>query len=128
MSEIIFQPVVGAGTFGSVLANRLSENANISVLLIEAGSTFSPISIVPFLAIFLQQTANDWAFVSVSQKYSSKGSVNQVQSYFLHNVDILFFLHLITFIADTIFTSWQRTWWLQPVELHASFRWFGQRL
>lgn len=63
---------------GSVLANRLSENENISVLLIEAGQQFGPLSIIPLLAVTLQKGKEDWAFETTSQKFSSKGLHNQV--------------------------------------------------
>lgn len=71
--------IVGGGTAGCILASRLSENAEISVLLIEAGSTFSPLSMVPFLTSQQQKTQNDWKLETVSQKHSSFGFVNQVK-------------------------------------------------
>ena len=38
MNESFDYIIIGAGTAGCILANRLSENKNIKVLLIEAGS------------------------------------------------------------------------------------------
>lgn len=70
--------IVGGGTAGCILASRLSENPEVSVLLIEAGSTFSPLSMVPFLTSQQQKTPNDWKLETVSQKHSSFGFVNQV--------------------------------------------------
>lgn len=61
-----------------MLANRLSENGNISVLLIEAGEQFGPVSTVPVLAVAMQKSQNDWSFQSVPQQYSSKGMHDQV--------------------------------------------------
>ena len=37
MNESFDYIIIGAGTAGCILANRLSENENIKVLLIEAG-------------------------------------------------------------------------------------------
>lgn len=70
--------IVGGGTAGCILASRLSENPEISVLLIEAGGTFSPFSKIPFLTSQQQRTQNDWKLETTSQKYSSFGFVDQV--------------------------------------------------
>lgn len=79
----IYFGLVGGGTAGCVLASRLSQDASVSVLLIEAGSTFSPLSLVPFLTSQQQKTHNDWKFSTVSQKHSSFGFVDQVNSAFI---------------------------------------------
>lgn len=70
--------IVGAGTAGCVLANKLSENPNNNVLVIEAGSAFSPLAMVPLLASQQQKTSVDWQLQTTSQQYSSVGFVNQV--------------------------------------------------
>ncbi|XP_055610424.1 neither inactivation nor afterpotential protein G-like [Uranotaenia lowii] len=71
--------VVGAGTAGCVLANRLSADANHSVLLIEAGDVFGAASIVPLFSTAMQQTEVDWAFRTTPQKHSSHGLINNQQ-------------------------------------------------
>lgn len=76
--------IVGGGTAGCILASRLSQNTEVSVLLIEAGGTFSPFAMVPFLTSQQQKTFNDWNLRTVTQKYSSFGFIDQVISIIQH--------------------------------------------
>ncbi|GAB6029440.1 hypothetical protein CHUAL_005198 [Chamberlinius hualienensis] len=69
--------VVGAGSAGSVLANRLSEIPNIRVLLLEAGGNETLTSEVPLFAGQLQLSPLDWNFTSTPQKYSCLAFWNQ---------------------------------------------------
>ena len=62
--------VVGAGTAGSVVASRLSEDPKITVLLIEAGTSETVVSNTPGLSDSLLNSVMDWKFVSTPQKYS----------------------------------------------------------
>ncbi|KAK0445980.1 aryl-alcohol-oxidase from pleurotus Eryingii [Desarmillaria tabescens] len=67
--------IIGGGTAGSVLANRLSENPKIKVLVIEAGirlvSHLNNEDIqdvdIPFLATALPSTSVDWNFTTTDQ-------------------------------------------------------------
>ena len=52
--------VVGAGSAGSVVASRLSEDPKVTVLLIEAGGSESFINEIPIGAISIQGTPIDW--------------------------------------------------------------------
>ncbi|KAL5010861.1 hypothetical protein ScPMuIL_013166 [Solemya velum] len=71
--------IVGAGSAGSVLASRLTEDPDISVLLIEAGGTPEDIEeiIIPALVTETLHTDYDWEYYTVKQKYASKGSNGQ---------------------------------------------------
>ena len=60
--------VVGGGSAGCVLANRLSEDGAYSVLLLEAGGTPSLLSSVPALTGYLQMSPQDWQFVTEPQE------------------------------------------------------------
>lgn len=54
--------IIGGGSAGSVLANRLSENKNWTVLLLEAGADEPDFSDVPLMFPVLQLTPIDWQF------------------------------------------------------------------
>ncbi|KMQ88422.1 neither inactivation nor afterpotential protein g-like protein, partial [Lasius niger] len=65
--------VVGAGTSGCVIASRLSEMSNVTVLLVEAGGYFGWTSTIPLLAPMMQGTEVDWAYKTEPQVFSSRG-------------------------------------------------------
>lgn len=62
--------ICGAGSAGCVLANRLSEDPSVSVLLIEAGKTHRHFSVtVPGMGLITMLTkGRNWAFNTVPQK------------------------------------------------------------
>ena len=60
--------LVGAGSAGSVLARRLSERADVRVLVLEAGGTKAPPNVAdPSLWYTLFGSAIDWGYSSVPQ-------------------------------------------------------------
>lgn len=54
--------IIGGGSAGAVLANRLTEIPSWKVLLLEAGPDENEISDVPSLAAYLQLTRLDWQY------------------------------------------------------------------
>ncbi|KAK6630172.1 hypothetical protein RUM44_005728 [Polyplax serrata] len=54
--------VIGAGSAGAVVANRLSENSNWTILLVEAGVDETFISEPPMTFRALQKSEMDWQF------------------------------------------------------------------
>ncbi|XP_015180321.1 PREDICTED: glucose dehydrogenase [FAD, quinone] [Polistes dominula] len=54
--------VIGGGSAGAVVANRLSEISNWNILLLEAGPDENEITDVPSLAAYLQLTKLDWKY------------------------------------------------------------------
>uniref|UniRef100_UPI0021309F3C glucose dehydrogenase [FAD, quinone]-like n=1 Tax=Vespula vulgaris TaxID=7454 RepID=UPI0021309F3C len=54
--------VVGGGSAGSVVVNRLTENPEWSVLLLEAGGKEIEISEIPALSSYLQKSKLDWKY------------------------------------------------------------------
>jgi choline dehydrogenase-like flavoprotein len=54
--------VIGGGSAGAVVANRLSEISHWTVLLLEAGPDENKISDVPSLAAYLQLSNMDWQY------------------------------------------------------------------
>ncbi|GAB0093748.1 hypothetical protein DMENIID0001_089220 [Sergentomyia squamirostris] len=63
--------IVGAGTAGCVLANRLSENPDWKILLLEAGGDPPIESAIPRLFFYLQKSKYDWNyFAEPSDQFS----------------------------------------------------------
>ncbi|XP_013143492.1 PREDICTED: glucose dehydrogenase [FAD, quinone]-like [Papilio polytes] len=54
--------IVGGGSAGAVLANRLSEVESWNVLLLEAGGHETDISDVPLLSLYLHKSKLDWKY------------------------------------------------------------------
>lgn len=69
--------VVGSGPAGCVLANRLTENPGVSVLLLEAGSRQDTIHTVPSLANHAARPKDRWSFTINPYSGSCLGALNQ---------------------------------------------------
>jgi len=54
--------VIGAGSAGAVVANRLTEVENWNVLLLEAGGDETELTDVPLMAGYLQLSKIDWQY------------------------------------------------------------------
>lgn len=69
--------IIGAGSGGSVVANRLTENPKWSVLLVEAGDEEDFITDVPLLAPLQFSTGHSWKYKSEKLKTACLGLVGQ---------------------------------------------------
>lgn len=56
-----------------MLANRLTENKNWNVLLIEAGKVETPVQRIPVMAAYMQSTAYNWGYIAEPQAGSCLG-------------------------------------------------------
>ena len=65
--------IIGAGSAGSVMASRLTEDASVTVLLLEAGLPENVVSDIPRTAFFLQKSPIDWKFNIEPQNKSCFG-------------------------------------------------------
>ncbi|XP_061193560.1 L-sorbose 1-dehydrogenase-like [Saccostrea echinata] len=74
--------IVGAGSAGCVLANRLTEDLRSSVLIIEAGGSENENELmhIPIAAGGLQNTKQDWAYRTVPQKNACFGLKNKISA------------------------------------------------
>ncbi|XP_069691351.1 glucose dehydrogenase [FAD, quinone]-like isoform X1 [Periplaneta americana] len=71
--------VVGAGSAGAIVAGRLSESQEDSVLLIEAGmETMTPIFNIPIVTPLLQLSELDWQYRTEPQMHACYGLENNV--------------------------------------------------
>ncbi|HXW70370.1 MAG TPA: GMC family oxidoreductase N-terminal domain-containing protein, partial [Methylocella sp.] len=60
--------IVGAGSAGAALANRLTQNGRFRVLLLEAGGKTHPLSQVPMsYARFINRPGVNWLYASEPQ-------------------------------------------------------------
>ncbi|KAH0998486.1 hypothetical protein HUJ05_009704, partial [Dendroctonus ponderosae] len=69
--------IVGGGTAGGILANRLSEQENFTVLLVEAGKARAAIVDVLGLNSYLVASEWNWAYNTTKQTTGCLGSVDQ---------------------------------------------------
>ncbi|XP_043512688.1 glucose dehydrogenase [FAD, quinone]-like [Frieseomelitta varia] len=64
--------IVGAGSAGCVLANRLSEIKHWKILLLEAGIEEPEVAEIPAFASMLQASNIDWMYRTQPEKYSCR--------------------------------------------------------
>lgn len=69
--------VVGGGSAGAVVAGRLSELTDQTVLLLEAGGTENLLSDIPLAAGNLQMSPIDWSYQTEPQQHACFGLVNR---------------------------------------------------
>ena len=85
--------IIGAGSAGSVVANRLSELRDWNVLLIEAGGDESMSGQIPALAAGLQLTNVDWRHKTTVPHNGACRAFNNQQ---LITCSFNFYLHFLT--------------------------------
>ncbi|XP_075744254.1 putative GMC-type oxidoreductase Mb1310 [Rhipicephalus microplus] len=71
--------IVGGGSAGALLANRLSAKPSLRVLLLEAGGVEDTLSAVPLMATLQLQGPKDWAYWTVPQRNACLALSDQTQ-------------------------------------------------
>ncbi|KAK3693381.1 hypothetical protein B0T22DRAFT_436567 [Podospora appendiculata] len=101
-SEALGKPfdfiIVGGGTAGLVVASRLSEDPNVRVLVVEAGTDRSadPLVLTPGLVAAVYGNEDyDWNFSSVPQPHLHNRRVNQARGKMLGGSSALNFMMLL---------------------------------
>lgn len=69
--------IVGAGSGGSVLANRLSENKEWNILLLEAGGTENLLMQVPPFSVLMQLSPFNWGYKVEPQKHACLSMIDR---------------------------------------------------
>lgn len=64
---------MGAGSAGTVIANRLSENPEWNILLLEAGGNPTLLTRIPLLAPLVQFTRNNWMYFTEPEEKVCNG-------------------------------------------------------
>ncbi|GJQ78182.1 hypothetical protein Trydic_g2512 [Trypoxylus dichotomus] len=73
--------VVGSGSAGAVIANRLSENPNWNVLLLEVGETPTQIADIPVMMNYFQFTDYNWGYLMEEQANMCLGLTDRRMSW-----------------------------------------------
>jgi choline dehydrogenase-like flavoprotein len=73
--------IVGAGSAGAVIANRLSEIDNWKILLLEAGGDPSVTSEIPYFMFRTTETSNDWGYKTEREDGICQGMIDKRCSY-----------------------------------------------
>ncbi|KAK9871036.1 hypothetical protein WA026_009994 [Henosepilachna vigintioctopunctata] len=68
--------IVGGGSSGSVVTNRLSEIKEWKILLLEAGEEEDDFSEIPGMHLFLTPSSRNWGYKTTSQKNGCMGMLN----------------------------------------------------
>lgn len=69
--------IIGGGSAGSVLANRLTENPEWDVLLLEAGGHETELTDVPLLSLYLHKSKVDWKYRTQPQNTACQAMVDR---------------------------------------------------
>ncbi|XP_032526920.2 glucose dehydrogenase [FAD, quinone] [Danaus plexippus] len=69
--------IVGGGSAGAVLANRLTEVEGWNVLLLEAGGHETDISDVPLLSLYLHKSKLDWKYRTQPQDSACQAMIDK---------------------------------------------------
>ncbi|XP_018332923.1 glucose dehydrogenase [FAD, quinone]-like isoform X2 [Agrilus planipennis] len=73
--------VVGSGSAGSIVALRLAENSNNTVLVLEAGICAGILFDIPGLTPLLQKSLVDWHYSTVPQKHGGWALKNNISNW-----------------------------------------------
>ncbi|KMQ93652.1 glucose dehydrogenase [Lasius niger] len=68
--------VIGGGSAGNVIVNRLTENPEWNVLLLEAGGHETEITDVPILSLYLHKSKVDWKYRTQPQSTACQAMVD----------------------------------------------------
>lgn len=82
--------IIGGGSAGAVVANRLSENPEWTILLVEAGDDETVLSEAPITFPALQKSGMDWQF-QTEPSGTSRTGCGKVKSYMRDESDVRIF-------------------------------------